>query len=693
MPPRTHHRKLTDHLADWDAARIARLLQRRPDLAHRSPPRDVAELAQRAEQHPSVTAAIDSVSLPANRLLQVVVCCRPNISLDELEAALPDGVGVRDIEETLVALEDAALVWRHGGRVHCSGTLRQAMPTTLGPPLQAFVKQVTVDYLKHAVNALRAAAEDGGYEAPLPPRATRPGGRPPRKAELVDDLEALLVAPGLVAAALRSSPPECTELAAAMADGRPAVELGFPLYYSPYDRARTSRYSQDPTYWLYERGLLLPGSDDVGLQPREVGVSLRGGRPVDDLALERPTLATGDADARAVDAQAAIRAARTLHLLADLLDLWADTPAKPLKAGGLGAKAMKSVATALEVDLEEAGRLVELAHLAGLVDSSLVARKDGRRYVHDAVVGPTAAAASWVDAPVARRWAQLATAWLRAEHWPSASGRTLGDGDRKPVPVLSHQQAASAPARRREVLDLLGSLDPGRSTSPEALAAAAYWQRPQPWLRVGIDPPTLIGWVAAEAELLGVAAAGALSAFGRTLLAGGRAPAERAFDAALPAQVQTFTLQTDLTATFVGELDRDVLVELRLLADVESTGAATTLRFSDASLRRAIDAGRDGETILAFLDAHADKGVPPALAYLVDDVARRHGHLEVGTAGSYVTSADPAVLADACSHRRSRKLGLRLLAPTVAVSPHPPAKVLDGLRTAGFLPVDRKSVV
>jgi hypothetical protein len=44
------------------------------------------------------------------------------------------------------------------------------------------------------------------------------------------------------------------------------------------------------------------------------------------------------------------------------------------------------------------------------------------------------------------------------------------------------------------------------------------------------------------------------------------------------------------------------------------------------------------------------------------------------------------VLADACTTRKTRRLGLTLLAPTVAVSQKPVQAVLDGLRDAGFLP-------
>lgn len=691
MTTRLHHRTLTDHLGGWGGAEIAHLLVRRPDLAQPVPPTDVAELAERAQRQSSVVRAIAETTLAENRLLQLVVCCRPDVPLDELAAALPERVELADLEETMVGLERSALLWRHDGRVHCSGALRHAMPTTLGPPLQALVKDQTVDYLKAVLKVLRRIVDHhAGSPAlgPLPDPAVGPDGRPPRKAELVDELEALLAAPGVVGAVLSTGPPAAVELAARMAAGRPHVELQQYLYFSRYGSSRPSGTTGQS--WLFERALLLPDGNDFGVQPREVGVALRGGRPVADMALDRPTLPVGAVEPEVLDAQAAARAVLTLDRLDDLLEQWTAAPAKALKSGGLGATVLKQVAGALDADPVEAGRLIELAHLAGLVEATTTSRKERRTWVSETFVGPAAGARDWLDQPVEERWLQLVTAWLRAEHWPSLPGYKPTDGT-KAEPWLGYQYAGSAPERRRDVLGALADLAPGQMTDRASLAARVYWSQPHPWLERGVSAEVRIGWVYDEAELLGVVAggvvaAGALSSAGRAFHAGNRRGAKQALGAAMPAPVRSFTLQADLTATVVGALDRDLLVELRLLADVESSGPATTWRFSDASLRRALDAGRDAESILAFFEAHADKGVPKPLAYLVGDVARRHGNLEIGTAGSFVLGRDPAVLADACSHRRTRKLALRVLAPTVAVSPHPPDKVLDGLRSAGFLP-------
>ena len=95
-----------------------------------------------------------------------------------------------------------------------------------------------------------------------------------------------------------------------------------------------------------------------------------------------------------------------------------------------------------------------------------------------------------------------------------------------------------------------------------------------------------------------------------------------------------------------GEPATAIRTELDLLGDVESKGAATVYRISEGSVRRAFDAGRTAEDILAFLARHATRGVPQPLTYLVTDIGRRFGNVRVGSAISYLRSDDPALLAE-----------------------------------------------
>lgn len=145
-------------------------------------------------------------------------------------------------------------------------------------------------------------------------------------------------------------------------------------------------------------------------------------------------------------------------------------------------------------------------------------------------------------------------------------------------------------------------------------------------------------------------------------------------------------LQADLTAVAPGPLQRPLADMLGVLADVESKGGATVYRFTPGSVRRALDSGQTASDLHAFLAAHSRTPVPQPLAYLIDDVARRHGHLRVGAASAYVRCDDDAVLSEILADKRAAALGLRRLAPTVLAAQADPAGLLEGLRAMGFAP-------
>jgi hypothetical protein len=111
-------------------------------------------------------------------------------------------------------------------------------------------------------------------------------------------------------------------------------------------------------------------------------------------------------------------------------------------------------------------------------------------------------------------------------------------------------------------------------------------------------------------------------------------------------------------------------------------------RFSASSIRDALDHGWTSEAIVELLEKHATKGVPQPLAYLIADVARTHGTVRVGAVGCYLRSDDPAALADAVRIKGAAKLGLRIVAPTIAVAKAKPAEVLAALRAAGLAPAE-----
>ncbi|MGW2325477.1 helicase-associated domain-containing protein [Streptomyces sp. NPDC001700] len=230
----------------------------------------------------------------------------------------------------------------------------------------------------------------------------------------------------------------------------------------------------------------------------------------------------------------------------------------------------------------------------------------------------------------------------------------------------------------------------------------------------------LARWTLSEAEMLGVTGRAALSAHGRALLgpaaaeamasAAGTAeaaaadatseppattPAEAAALAAqaarllaplLPEPLDHVLLQADLTAVAPGPLERPLADALGILAEVESKGGATVYRFTPASVRRALDAGQAADDLHTFLAAHSRTPVPQPLSYLIDDIARKHGHLRIGAASAYLRCDDEALLAEILADRRSAGLRLRRLAPTVLAAQAPPDALLEGLRAMGYAP-------
>ncbi|WP_141205613.1 helicase C-terminal domain-containing protein [Streptomyces griseorubiginosus] len=164
------------------------------------------------------------------------------------------------------------------------------------------------------------------------------------------------------------------------------------------------------------------------------------------------------------------------------------------------------------------------------------------------------------------------------------------------------------------------------------------------------------------------------------------ATAARLLAPLLPEPLDHVLLQADLTAVAPGPLRRPLAEVLDVLADVESKGGATVYRFTPGSVRRALDAGQSASDLHAFLAAHSRTPVPQPLTYLIDDVARRHGHLRVGAASSYVRCDDDALLNEILADKRAAGLRLRRLAPTVLAAQADPASLLEGLRAMGFAP-------
>ncbi|WP_131543070.1 helicase-associated domain-containing protein [Streptomyces sp. IBTA2] len=136
-----------------------------------------------------------------------------------------------------------------------------------------------------------------------------------------------------------------------------------------------------------------------------------------------------------------------------------------------------------------------------------------------------------------------------------------------------------------------------------------------------------------------------------------------------------------------GPLERPLAETLSVLADVESKGGATVYRFTPGSVPP-----RAGRRAGGVGPARVPGGAQPygrclsQLSYLIDDVARRHGHLRIGAASAYVRCDDEAVLNEILADRRSTGLRLRRLAPTVLAAQADPGSLLEALREMGYAP-------
>jgi hypothetical protein len=275
----------------------------------------------------------------------------------------------------------------------------------------------------------------------------------------------------------------------------------------------------------------------------------------------------------------------------------------------------------------------------------------------------------------------LAAGWLNTDRVLALVGRR-DDKDRPINPLAPGLERRRTPQARRLALEVLDSVRPAAAVVDEVVARVA-WQRP----RLGAHRDTVVRATLTEAAWLGVTGMGALSPAGAALLADGPQAAARTLAPGVPEPLTHVLLQADLTAVAPGPLEREVATTMGLLADVESQGGATVYRFSSGSLRRALDAGWPVEQVHEFLRTHSRTPVPQPLTFLVDDTSRRHGRLRLGLASMYLRSDDPTELDAVLADPRLSGLGLRRIAPTVALTDSDETLVLESLRESGHAPL------
>ncbi|MCX4474726.1 helicase C-terminal domain-containing protein [Micromonospora sp. NBC_01655] len=667
---------LADHLRTLPDESLAALLQLRPDLVV-PVPADVSALAIRAQSRVSVARALDGLD---QFTLQILDAAR--LTRDPLDGATAT--------EAVLAMATA------GPRPPAPATIRGA------------VNKLRALFLlygpEHALRVVGGVDEVSPYPAGL--------GRP--AAELDPRTAALCADPAKLRRALLAAPPSARAILDRLAAGPPvgsvppgalqAPPLGAEDSVPP-DPTNGGAPTGSPVRWLVDNRLLVLVSAGTVELPREVGLLLRRDTgPLGPVRTSPPPVSATPREAKAVDSAGAGQTMEVVRHTEALLELLSAEPPPVLRSGGVGVRDLRRLAKSLGVDDPTAALLLEVAYAAGLAGELELTGAATTRYGADQQILPTGGYEVWQAMSLAQRWAQLARAWLVMTRQAGLVGQR-DDRDR-PISVLSAEaERAGAPAARRAVLSVLTDLEPATAPTPEEVLGLLDWRAP----RRSRGREAAHREVLAEAARLGVTGLGALTSYGRLLLAdvtdadergsddplglhadaedGAASTAVRALDALLPAPVDHFLVQADLTVVVPGPPDPALAGELEVVAEHESAGGASVHRVSTASVRRALDAGYSADDLHALFRRRSRTPVPQGLTYLVDDVARKHGGLRVGSAGGYVRSDDEALLAEVLADRRLESLAFRRLAPTVLATPYQVNRMLMALRDAGYAPV------
>ncbi|WEO76594.1 helicase-associated domain-containing protein [Cryobacterium sp. SO2] len=346
-------------------------------------------------------------------------------------------------------------------------------------------------------------------------------------------------------------------------------------------------------------------------------------------------------DGRFTERLAAERAFAAVSSIAELLTELAREPARELSRGGLGLPDTKRLSAVMGIDVDEVAPLVSVAARAELI------------VLAGGYWGQSPAGEEWLVNGAATRWAVLAGSWLDA-----------------------------LPTDVREIL----AQRPGVAWG-DALHRFVAWLYPAG----GAWMDERIAVFARDAELIGITARQATSAAGASVLVGDLDAAVATITASLPAEVGTVYLQHDLSIVAPGPLSSSIDARLRTFADVESRELASTYRLSGASVNRALAAGEDAESLLAFLASISVTGIPQPVDYLIRDAADRYGRVRVGAlhpddpdGASYVSSDDAALLGAIAVDQTFTPLGLSPVSATRLQSALPAHTVFWALTDARY---------
>ena len=648
-------RTLADEIRGWDDARVRELLRLRPDLATPTPA-DTTQLASRACTRVSVNRTLDRMDRFTLAAVDALAALPEPIAAAEVTSLL--GSPEPDVSAVLGRLRDLALLWGPDTDLRLVRAVHEVIgphPAGLGPWL---AKALT----GHTPAQVQQLAENLGLDT---------SGD---KLRVSDRIGAHLSNPATLQALVDDAGEDTRAVLDRLTWGPPTGKL------KGAGRSVRLDDATGPVERLLARGLLVAVDGRTVVLPREAGLHLRGRRLSREPVHEPPALGGPLRDPSQVDQAAAGAAFALVRGVEVLLEHWAAESPSVLRGGGVSVRDLRAAASMLAVDSAAAALHIELAREAGLLEHG-----DGE---DDLAWLPTDAFDTWIGQPFARRWLVLAEAWLNTSRAIGLVGRR-DDRDRLVNPLAADLERPLAPETRRLALEVLASAEPGRAWTPEAVLSRVGWLRP----RRGSLRDDLVRWSLGEAATVGLVGLGALSAHGAALVGrsnagddGGRS-ADAVLEPLLPGTVDHVLLQADLTAVAPGPLETSLARALSLTAEVESRGGATVYRFTESSVRHALDMGWTAADVHDLVGTRSRTPVPQPLTYLIDDVARRHGRLRVGVAETYLRCDDEPMVREILADPAAASLRLRRVAPTVLVTDMPVDLVLSRLRESGRAPV------
>lgn len=623
---------LADELAGRSDDQLARLLSLRTDLAS-PPPQGTAVLAQRALSSTSITLVGDSLDLLAVAVLDVVTSAATPPTPAAVRKALAPRADVAQVSAQITALTELGLLWADGRRLAAPAHAPSALPWQ-GRHITAPTSSRTPDQWRTELDRL----------------------------------------PQAQTALLRT------------------LSVGPPL-----GRSRDAAPDADPTLpvpTLIANGMLAR-IDDQTVEIVPIVRQLLREEPLlrlDDL--RPPPLTPSGATSRFtlpdVDAAAGGEALELIRHATAVLHLLGENPAAVLRSGALGIRELRRLSKATGLSVTRVGLVVELLGYLRFIDAGY---PDPPPTVgaDDFAWAPTHAADGWLRQSTERQWQTLLATWLRMPRRAWLVGQPDRDGNALPA-LSTDVYDGQAAGLRTTILTALAEAEPGASVDIDDLTSYLLWRHPR---RLRQFTRVLIAENIREATELGLVAHNALSSVGRAALLSPPAESDAAIasaiDVSLPKPVDHFLTQADLTLIVPGPMTHELADQVELVADLESGGAASVYRVTEATVRRALDAGRSGAELTSMFTTHSSTPVPQALTYLIEDVARRHGSLRVGIASSFIRCEDTAMMAEVLRSDAAEVLALRALAPTVAISGAPVRDVIDQLRAAGFAPAGEDS--